>query len=66
MKTGAKEAALLAATNTLSRSSVRTNCCSIVMCGWYREILQAFPNDPVAMAMLSELSASLQPEMPAK
>jgi class 3 adenylate cyclase/ABC-type nitrate/sulfonate/bicarbonate transport system substrate-binding protein len=32
----------------------------------YREILQAFPNDPVAKTMLSDLSPSLQPEMPAK
>jgi class 3 adenylate cyclase len=30
----------------------------------YREILQVFPNDPVAKAMLRGLSPSVQPEMP--
>ncbi len=30
----------------------------------YREILEAFPGDPVAKAMLSDLSPDLQPEMP--
>ena len=30
----------------------------------YREILKLFPTDPVAKAMLRELSPSLQPEMP--
>jgi class 3 adenylate cyclase len=30
----------------------------------YSEILKLFPNDPVAKAMLRELSPSLQPEMP--
>ena len=34
--------------------------------GGYREILQAFPDDPVAKMMLSGLSPNLQPEMPAK
>jgi TolA-binding protein len=29
----------------------------------YREILQAFPNDPVAEAMLRSISPNLQPEM---
>jgi adenylate cyclase len=32
--------------------------------GRYREILQLFPNDPVAKAMLHGLSPSLQPEVP--
>ena len=32
----------------------------------YREILEAFPDDPVANTMLHGLSPSLQPEMPAK
>ena len=32
----------------------------------YREILEAFPDDPVARTMLHGLSPSLQPEMPAK
>jgi len=32
----------------------------------YREILQAFPNDPVAKAMLCGLSPNLQPEMPTR
>jgi class 3 adenylate cyclase/ABC-type nitrate/sulfonate/bicarbonate transport system substrate-binding protein len=30
----------------------------------YREILESFPSDPVAQAMLRDLSPSLQPEMP--
>ena len=30
----------------------------------YREILEAFPNDPVAKAMLRDLSPNLQPEAP--
>jgi hypothetical protein len=30
----------------------------------YREILQEFPNDPVATVMLRDLSRSLQPEIP--
>ena len=30
----------------------------------YREILELFPSDPVAKAMLRDLSPSLQPEMP--
>jgi hypothetical protein len=32
----------------------------------YHEILQAFPDDPVAKAMLRGLSPDLQPEIPAK
>ncbi len=32
----------------------------------YREILQAFPDDPVATAMLCGLSPNLQPEMPTR
>ena len=30
----------------------------------YREILEAFPGDPVAKTMLRDLSPNLQPEMP--
>jgi hypothetical protein len=30
----------------------------------YREILEVFPNDPVAKAMLRDLSPNLQPEAP--
>jgi adenylate cyclase len=32
----------------------------------YYEILESFPNDPVAKAMLRDLSPSLQPEMPSE
>ena len=35
-----------------------------VAAGHYREILQLFPNDPVAKAVLCDLSPRLQPEMP--
>ncbi len=31
---------------------------------YYREIMQLFPDDPVSIVMLRDLSRSLQPEMP--